>query len=612
LRQTYLSSPPHASIVKMMTAAKPYNHYQSFCNGANPSFEQWNQAVQNSISTLPPTLDDATWASILSDSMMAATETELLSKVSCRSPSRRMLIVLNALIDISTAVAFSPPAIASNLVREGPVPRFLMESMLKTLEAGPSEFVVDYQKDVFAVKVRELRQVTGTCWNDQTWEGLDDVLRMLRDFSGPVGFRKGCEAIERQLQTPSYPMKKRQQAENHIIHFIRNEISAMVYPSTCFQTKRNALNALADIGISLLEGHGKVGNIWRALTKALFKICKKSSKDELATMTRDIPSIPRVASSSFFEEFSGTGQEMVTILPTLIELNTFNSVSYSVFMEDMDGCPLDLSEPFANLLHTHLLAQQTRKKSQNDVRGLPLKLLYLRWTKRRHTYDDWDPCALQIILDQVFDRPLPLDGDRILKDFSGIFPIGQPINFRRFSPQTIADMRDIFSSTIAGIVKAKGIDASFDKKSDILLILTRMADQFCRCMRTSNIISSPHPYSNYFKDKQTEQQLTDCILHIWSSLEKGDLEKLRTSPLAVHMKSLANSRLPGMYPGLDEVMRILQDPPVENPVLSSRLRQQSHLEPSNKKKSISRFPAAKESINRNFTSDGIEIIDLID
>jgi len=597
----------------MLCAHKPYvYHHQIKSPG---SFEKWDEVFQASLAEKSSLvhLDDVAWARVFSETLIETTQSLLTSKLSTVSQHTDKRLVLNALIEIATAVAFAPSNAASDLIRKGAAPVFLMDSMFKIMLTMSTEDAAHFKGDTFPTKVRELRQTTGECWNDQTWEDLDDISRLLRDFSGPISFRKGLEEIHRLLSTQAYDLTSRRQAEDYIIRFIQNEISGIVTQNSLFDTKRSALNALADIGIAVLETSAQLAIIWKPLDLALLKICKTLTKDEITLLVKDIPALTGATSPSLLEDFSGSGPELVVILRALIEMNTFKNVSYSIFINDMAGCPPEQSEPLANLLHRHERAQQTQSKRHPDGKGFLLKLLYLRWTKRRQTSDNWDPRTLNSVIDLAFDKPPPLNTDQVLKDVSQTFPHGYAIVFRGYSPQRINEMRGILNNSITQVSQAKDAAGLFEKKVHILSTLTTIAAQFCGCMKDSNIPSSLDPYNTFFKDQKTEQQLTDCMFGICSSMEKSDLEKLRSDKSLIdNIITTGHARLPGMYPGLDAVLSILR-PNDDASVLSNCQNQQHQRMPTYRKlpvpSKISSVSGAKKSLP-NFSLEGIEIVDL--
>jgi len=199
------------------------------------------------------------------------------------------------LVDIANTIAFAPPSVASDLILKGKVPKFLIDNMFTLMLSMTKDDEKFIKGTPFAVKVRELRHITGTCWNDGTWSDLDDVLRLLRDSSGPIGFRRGCAEAHKLLQDSRYNSRSRNKAVDYIIRFIRNEISAIINKESCFEAKRNALNALADMGIASIEHGPTDAVVWSSSGTAFLNTTKMLFKDERDTLLHDMPSIPELS-----------------------------------------------------------------------------------------------------------------------------------------------------------------------------------------------------------------------------------------------------------------------------------------------------------------------------
>ena len=163
---------------------------------------------------------------------------------------RTRLGALHALIEIATAVAYAPHGVSPDVVRKSDVTAFLIKSMCKILKEM-EEYEIGYvvSEKAFVETLKQLRHNPLVPWIGKAWNSLDNVLRFLRN-SAPVDFRQCVGEIDDRLEKQDDNYNKNR---DMVVKIIRNEISGYFKKDTCFGTKYNALNALVDIGMRVME-----------------------------------------------------------------------------------------------------------------------------------------------------------------------------------------------------------------------------------------------------------------------------------------------------------------------------------------------------------------------
>lgn len=474
------------------------------------SFEQWDEAFQARLTQLAPegdALDDKAWAQVVSDALFHATKAEIVSKVPANADWSHRLHAMESLIEIASSVAFTPPTVASDLIRKSKVPTYLMDSMFSILVTMAREDLAYFKGSkgkALAVKAREIRQVTLECWGDNTWDTLDDVLRLLRELSGPVGYLRGCEAILKMIQDHSNVSR----GEDYIIRFMRYEVTALVTRDACFETKRNALNALAYIGFISFEVRPLPEAIWRPLYANMESICRALTKGDVASLIEEVPTVGGIAFEDFMRDFSASGSQMQMLITALIEMDAFRHVDYSTFSRDLTGGPRDHGDLFS-LLNSRLSLERPFHKP--NTRGLLLKLLYLRWTKRTLTFENRDTRPLDKVLRHFINKPVDLTSGvgavpatityhPAVIIVTSNFPSTSPILFKSLPSQEIARLRQVLSSSVTQVMQDKSGATTYEARVHLLKSLGMIAVRFCACMQISDVTSSSDPYNNIFKD----------------------------------------------------------------------------------------------------------------
>ncbi|CAG8981428.1 hypothetical protein HYALB_00012773 [Hymenoscyphus albidus] len=340
---------------------------------------------------------------------------------------------LHLLIDTAMGVAYAPSGIASDSVRSGTAPRMIVLAIYEVLSKMTEMDIRRMGKDevAFLDKVTELRlRPRESCNNTATWKDLDDILRLL-GYPGTVNFRvvfgnfKYCIENGFSSVVRAHYMRTGKNANSdYVVRIIRNSIVAYVSPSSCFETKINALNALADIGICEMDGGpwgDEEGTAERYLCNTIFDVAKMLSEKEVAIVTSDM----RYLKPEMSPEHS-------------------DSLDYSPRSPHHD---------------THRIL--VRGLSLNNLKGTSLgifaKILYLRWIQRACS-DRWQRCltTLDNVIDLFIDSSgsVPLRCDRLRESVRRAFAEVESVASSPGRRETAAsEAKTVVESTIERLAK---------------------------------------------------------------------------------------------------------------------------------------------------------------
>lgn len=451
--------------------------------------------------------DDDAWAKAVASGITQTTEATIMSHLATHASFKTKLTSLHALIDIATGIAFAPPSAVPDFVRRSPVPAYLMDNICRILkQMADVEIKWVVSEKTFVRKVRELRYTTGTCWNDQRWKTLDEVLRLVK-HAGAINFRKCCKMVREHLG-PAYKSPPRgihTTKEESVIKIIRNEISSCINKESCFDAKYNALNALADIGITLIEEKHS-GIIWGPLSAAMLRIGK-------VLMEEDRGRILETISSSFLNEFSGTNSEVFMLLRSLLKMHvfsdkhTFHSIAWEeLYQSSQANEMIDLFE-------------EGPDSSPGQKGSLILKILYLRWTRRHHRYD-WDATPLDEVLDLFINTSEPLNCDRFSKKVDTCLP---EYYLDGYSGEYATGTSNDVHQAVLRVSRRIDYRACFETKRNAFETLTKIGLRLTLYMKS---LGDSNYHTSQFKSRPTETLLVSSMVRICQSLGNTELEKV--------------------------------------------------------------------------------------
>ncbi|KAE8448630.1 hypothetical protein EG329_009055 [Mollisiaceae sp. DMI_Dod_QoI] len=395
----------------------------------------------------------------------------------------------------------------------------------------------------FLSKVKGLRQTPVKKWEGDTWNGLDEILRVVKDH-GPVDFRRIYSEVDLKIKDSYYSSA----SGVPIVKSIRNEILSYISRSMCFETKYNAMNALADIGILLMKR----------------SVCYDDQKVTFDTLFGALS----IVGQMFNEE------EVAQILTEMQSENFMSAPGFlSKFLSDMYGGYSDYIKVYSNreMLKSAVDRYMSQKTSAYGQRGLLVKILYLRFyeTSRFEGAND--------ILDEVIalfpDRSTPLQPQHILRQLDKeIFDYLQLASYGHWIPPEPGAARRIrknIDRSISQVSKQASRGTRVEVKLSALKILTEIG------LRMVEWCHSTHPqwHRTIFQDHLSEDSLTDSMLLICHSLNKSDwIKVMEDQSFLDDMRELDARRLeiPESMEGLDPILSIIRDPEHETSKSSRR------------------------------------------
>jgi hypothetical protein len=187
--------PPPAKKVnafaKMMAVAKQQEEWTP----APAESRQWSQIFKQILADVEAGeslghMPETQRAYVLSKSIKNSIQTQMMPNIYNNAPTQVKLDALHTLIEIATAIAYTPQKVASDMVSFCEVHKFLIEKMFSVIKYMSNlDIKRVISEKAFLNKVKELRQQPRLPWAGSTWNELDDLLRVFKD-PGPVDFRK--------------------------------------------------------------------------------------------------------------------------------------------------------------------------------------------------------------------------------------------------------------------------------------------------------------------------------------------------------------------------------------------------------------------------------------
>jgi hypothetical protein len=400
-------------------------------------------------------------------------------------------------------------------------------------------------EEAFLGKVKDLRHNPQVPWEGETWNGLGDVLRVLRDF-GPVDFRMIFTSFKELHDTgrTTHDIIGR-----HILDSVRKEISNYVDQGTCFDTMYNAMNVLVDIGIALLERpmyclhNPRV--VSEALVTALLKIGKMLKSEGIDKVVAEM--------RSESEARGGEVDDVVSERLSTTCLHDFQSRMETQSKTDR------FHHELAKLQH-YLDKDKYLKTSQRGRKSLLIKILFLRW-KSNHT-SDWRIChnSLDQLLDLFVHTTIPIECNEFLPKIERLVePHLYPDGSYQFNDreERVVCIRGTIDSSIVRILWRGVGRACLETRLNAWKALAKFG------LRMLEWMTSMSWFAEILSDHVWENLLTSAMLSICYSLTKNyGSNVLSEYKLLDDVKELDNRRrkVRGAVAGLDTVLKAFHHP----------------------------------------------------
>jgi hypothetical protein len=183
----------------------------------------------------------------------------MMQNIYRNAPTQDKLDALHTLIEIATAIAYTPQKVASDMVSFYKVHKVLVNKMFSVIEYMSNlDIKRVISEKAFLNKVKELRQQPRLPWAGSTWNELDDLLRVFKD-PGPVDFRKIYRQIEGNMDEYYEEYYDRRKSIKWVMRTVENDILGYLTGDTCLETRYNAMNALVDIADVVVLRHMRYG-----------------------------------------------------------------------------------------------------------------------------------------------------------------------------------------------------------------------------------------------------------------------------------------------------------------------------------------------------------------
>jgi hypothetical protein len=530
---------------KMMAASKKKEEWTPMAADSRPWTHVFEQALAEvkDYGLCGRYLGENEWANAVSQSIVQSVNCIIIPHIFERCSTQHKLNALHALIEIASAIAYAPQSKASDLVRTGKVPPYLINEMFKITDLMSD---IDIKRVIsekaFVGKVRELRHEPRIFWTGNTWTALDDVLRVFKD-PGPVDFRRIYQRIEDNA-SGSYARRK---SVKWVVNIIHNEISGYLNGDTCFETRYNAMNVLIDIAALMLkhhsEGYGESSIeaklLNEALSEALLKIGKTLEPAEVEQVLAEIP-MPEILLSRFL-------QKMQMLMDRdLLSMKIPNSNDQHL-----------ATYKTLNMLQTYINEKKNTKSRDYCKNGLLAKILHLRIDIRNRIAlwaTSWD--NLDDTIELFVDSSLPVNFDHYLRKIeSAVSEVGPYY----FGPDQTQKLRHSFEHSIMRITARASGRACSETKLNALRTLAKVGLKIGEWFD----LQRPQWQKEVFADHISEDMLTDAIMAICQSLAKTNaLNCLSDQGLLDDLKELDSRRakIPEAMEGLDAVLNVIRDP----------------------------------------------------
>ncbi|KAH7354942.1 hypothetical protein BKA65DRAFT_394657 [Rhexocercosporidium sp. MPI-PUGE-AT-0058] len=485
------------------------------------------------------------WASIVTETIKISIQTMILPYLRYRPHPQTKINALHLLIEIATATAYAPRSTASDLIRQGSLPRILLSNMLDIAERmSGSERKTVLEEQAFLCKVKTLRHQPMIAWDGNAWNALDEILRLVKD-PGPVDFRMIFHQLSSQIRSG----RGLTSIATAVRKIIRNDITSYVTPGTCFETKYNAMNVLADAGtLAVKELSGSYRNqvdVLGEVATALSDLGKLLDGDEIHKIHLEMVQEADCPSTNFLDNFLECIDD---------DIENFKMMKNQK-PSGGHGFKWNACAKFQHIVDKKKL----EKKQTHGNDGLLAKILLLRWNNRN--YDpSWFKCrdALDDLLEMLVDGSTPLECDRHLWKVDFVLQSAEIDGMNVYSRQNPAkEARAVVDRNIANLL-ALGRKGCMETKLNTFKILAKIGMKMVGWMSPG----LPKWRLDVFKDQMSEDSLTDAMMVICDSIVKMDgINALSDQELGiVNQLDVLRTPIPEAFEGLDGVLNVIRDP----------------------------------------------------
>jgi hypothetical protein len=132
----------------------------------------WTQMFEQALDEMEhrdPIIGPGQWATIVSQGIVRTVDALIMSRVTKYSCTNSKINALHALIEMSTAIAYAPRSEASDAIRSGNIPAFLVNEMWKVANMMSGLDIKRlFKEEALHGKVREPRQHPLVEWEGDT------------------------------------------------------------------------------------------------------------------------------------------------------------------------------------------------------------------------------------------------------------------------------------------------------------------------------------------------------------------------------------------------------------------------------------------------------------
>jgi hypothetical protein len=236
------------------------------------------------------------------DEIITTIQADILSRVNKDVCWDTKFNALNVLADIVVALmGMENGSELSDPMQHGAVPETIVSGMI-TVGKMLSDVEIDQvvAEKGLPVKVNQVREFKNEWSGAEPFKGLEQFLDIFIDGSLHLEFHECLAAVDAELaggpapEGPTSRLKAVQSPRTYTVpqqnieSIITNRISSKLNRRSCFETKLNAFQVLANIGLSFLEAregpHREIledGKLDTLLTDTMMKICNFTTEDSL-------------------------------------------------------------------------------------------------------------------------------------------------------------------------------------------------------------------------------------------------------------------------------------------------------------------------------------------
>ncbi|KAH6676280.1 hypothetical protein B0J14DRAFT_476974 [Halenospora varia] len=469
---------------------------------------------------------ETNWAQHFTNSILSTVEIIVPQASYSTANLRTRVNALHIFMDLAMAVAYAPRGVASDLIRGGKAPSTLIDSMSQVLDAASvSDLSSIRREEAFLAKVNELRFKPRIVFDGASWTGLDKIIDLLTLKKGK-DFRPCCNQVKSVVAQNSYSPLATQ-----LVKTIRREIVSSIQSTTTFETKCNALNALADISLLLTERQPNCTDrdlVSQTLREGLLKVTGLMTSQEIAEVVADL--------RTEFPEFSQYLRD--DAVATYVDISKMKQL----LKDDSQELGLALESGKGRLL---------------------AKLLYLKYVSRQWpSFWAKDLASLDQMIELFIDNSgaIPISCKVLLLKITIIVDAADTDTRYTVSRESAANrLRVVIGENICRLAKRGGEGSCMETKLDVLKTLLKIG----RLILEWKAPSSPEWKSKTFKDDCCEKMLATTMTAIRMPFDKTKWAEFSSEPeLREEIVAIDELRKknPAAMPDIDSALNMLRDP----------------------------------------------------